>query len=136
VLADPLALARSSQRTRADTVLRDARAIKRKGPLLNQQIAQLEASLQDIGSTVKVSLVSDSLTEISLTKAGANRLRLGKFDRKKLALSPGRYVITGVRLGYRDVRREIELRAAGDAVQTFSVVCDEPVASNASVTSS
>ena len=135
VLADDLALSRATQRERAEKALQDARAIQRKGPVLSGQIAKLEASLQNVDSTIKVAFVSDSLTEISLTKAGANKLRLGKFDSKNLALKPGRYVLTGVRLGYRDVRREIELRATDSEIQTFSIVCDEPVAGNSSLTS-
>jgi len=111
VLSDTLALSRNSQNERATSVLNDARAIKSKGPKLKSQISSMEAALQQIGKTVKVSLVSDALTEISLTKAGANKISLGRFKNKNLALKPGRYVISGTRLGYRDVRREIELQA-------------------------
>lgn len=135
VLSDTLDLARGTQRERANKVLADARAIKNKGSVLRGQISELEAALQQVGSTVKVAFTSDSLTDISLLKAGAKKIKLGKFSNKKLALTPGRYVVTGQRLGFRDVRKEIELRALGAKVQTFSIACDQPIANNASVSS-
>lgn len=133
VLADTLALSRSSQSDRANAVLSDARAINSKGAKLSSQIASIESALQQLDSTVKVSFQSDALTDINLTKAGANKVRLGRFTTKKLALKPGRYVLTGSRLGYRDVRQEIELRANSSSVQTFKLVCNEPIAGNASL---
>jgi len=132
VLADTLALSRSSQSDRANAVLTDARAIKNKGSKLKQQIASIESALKQVGSTIKVSFQSDALTDINLTKAGASKIRLGRFTTKKLALKPGRYVLTGTRLGYHDVRQEIELQASS-SVQTFKLVCKEPIAGSASL---
>ena len=77
--------------------------------------------------TIKVALTSDSATQVTLTKAGANSLELGSFARKNLALRPGRYELTGERLGYQDVRREIELRPNGEDVQTFAIACTNPI---------
>lgn len=127
ILADPLAMSRATQRALAEKVLADARAIKTKGKLLNNQIAQLESSLKQIDSTIKVSFNSDQLTDVSLVKAGSKPIMLGKFKSNKLALKPGRYVIRGTRLGYRDERKEIELRANGEAVQNFSIACTQAV---------
>ncbi len=129
VLADPLALSRATQRARAEKVLADARAIKVKGKVLSRQVAQLEASLKQLDSTIKVSFSSNQLTDVSLVKAGSKRINLGKFSSKKLALKPGRYVVSGKRLGYRDERKEIELRANGEDVQSFSIACTTPVVS-------
>ena len=128
VLADPLALSRSTERAKAEAVLADARAIKAKGKLLNSQIAQLDSSLKQINSTIKVSFNSDQLTDVSLLKEGSKPIALGKFNTKKLALKPGRYVIRGTRLGFRDERKEIELRANGEDVQVFSISCTQAVA--------
>lgn len=134
VLADPLALARGSQRENAEKVLADAQRIKNRGRVLARQISQIEASLKQVDSTIKVSLASDGLTDVNLTKAGSKKLRLGKFSVKNLALKPGRYVISATRLGYRDERREIELRANSDAVQSISIVCETPVGGSPVVT--
>jgi len=132
-LEDTLDLARATQRQRASKLLADAKEIKNKGALIRRQISQLEAALEQVGSSVKVAFTSDAQTEVTLLKIGASKIKLGKFSSKKLALKPGRYVITGQRLGFHDVRREIELRATGAQLQTFSIACDQPIAGNASI---
>ena len=127
VLADTLSLARSSQREKAEAILLDAQRIKVKGSVLSRQIAEIQASLKQLDSTIKVSFSSDSLTEVDLTKEGAKKIRLGKFSIKNLALKPGRYSVRGVRLGFKDERREIELRVTSDDVQIYSIACKTPV---------
>lgn len=127
VLADPLALSKVGQSTKAAKLLVEANAINNKGARLKQQIADLQQGMKATEVDVRVQLTSDGLTDVSLRKAGASRISLGKFDIKKLTLKPGRYVLTGVRLGFRDVRQEIELRPQNSSVQKFSISCDEPV---------
>lgn len=127
VLSDTLALSRPTAEVRAVSVLADAKAIAKRGPALSKQIAQLEKSLAQAASAVKVSFNSDSLTQVSLKKAGAKRINLGKFDIKNLALKPGRYTLIGTRLGYHDKRTELELTPSGQAVRTFSISCNEPI---------
>jgi tetratricopeptide (TPR) repeat protein len=134
VLFDTLALARSSQRNKAEGVLGDAKRIKAKGPILTSQIAEIEASLKQIDSSIKVSFTSDGLTNVDLIKLGSKKIRLGKFSVKNLALKPGRYVINGARLGFKDERREIELRVSNAEVQTISIACKTPVTGTAVVT--
>jgi len=134
VLSDTLALSRVTQRERAESVLADAKRIKGKGSVLSQQIADIEASMKQVDSTIKVSFTSDGLTDVNLTKAGSKKIRLGKFSIKNLALKPGRYVISGARLGFKDERREIELRVSSEDVQEFSIACKTPVGGAAVVT--
>jgi len=134
VLSDTLALSRVTQRERAESVLADAKRIKGKGSVLSQQIAAIEASMKQVDSTIKVSFTSDGLTDVNLTKAGSKKIRLGKFSIKNLALKPGRYVISGARLGFKDERREIELRVSSEDVQEFSIACKTPVGGAAVVT--
>ena len=67
------------------------------------------------------------MSDISLVKAGAKKITLGKFDSKNMSLKPGRYVLSASRLGYHDVRREVELVAKGNSVQSFTVRCDTPI---------
>ncbi len=126
MLADPLALARTERKDKATAVLKDAVAISSKGPRLNGQIEQLQAALQQTDAVVKVSFVSDNATQVTLQKIGSKPINLGQFQRKNLALKPGRYVATGVRLGFQDVRTDIEL-VPGASVQSFTVKCDEAV---------
>ena len=124
MVIDPLALARSEQKEKADRILKDARAIADKGPRLLDQIVKLESALEQTDATVKVSFVSDNVTDITLQKVGSKPIKLGQFTQKNLSLKPGRYVASGVRLGYQDVRKDIELLPS-KGVQTFSVRCDQ-----------
>lgn len=134
VLADKLALSRSAAREKADAVLADARRIKNKGSVLIAQIADIEASLKQLDSPIKVSFTSDSLTDVWLTKAGSKKVSLGKFSSKNLMLKPGRYTVSGVRLGFKDVRRDIELHLSGDDIQRYSIKCIAPVNGSSVVT--
>jgi tetratricopeptide (TPR) repeat protein len=127
VLSDTLSFSQTEQKDKATKVLSDARAIKQKGPKLTRQIAQLESALADSDASIKVSLLSDSLTRVSLQKVGSKVLMLGKFSNRKMALKPGRYIVIGVRLGFRDVRKEIELYPIGDSIQSITVQCDQAI---------
>ena len=127
VLEDTLALGRGTQRARAVAVLDDAKAISNKGPKLKSQINQIETALGSADVSIKVTLFSDGVSDVSLTKAGAKKIVLGKFDSQNLALKPGRYVLSGSRLGYHDVRRELELTPKGNGVQSFTIRCDTPI---------
>lgn len=126
-LSDLLALSKASVREKANQALRDAKGLSRKEPRLNQQISQLESALANLNQSIKIVLSSDLQTEISLVKAGSNRIDLGKFTTKNLALKPGRYVVKGVRLGFQDVRTEIDILPGTFNVESFSVRCTEPV---------
>jgi len=135
VLGDTLAFSRDQKNNQASSLLADARAIKTKGTLLSQQIAQLETALALADRSVKISLLSDNFTDVSLQRTGSRAIKFGSFVKKNLSLKPGRYVVTGVRLGYRDVRTQIELHVQGEAAQSFTIVCDEPLRTSAVISS-
>ena len=128
VLSDPLSLSKASPNAQANSLLKDARLLKNKGPLLNEQIAKLQQALDASKSTVKVAIDSDSLTQISIKKEGAKRINLGRFDSKKMALQPGRYVLTGTRLGFLDVREEVEILPGTTGVLSFNIECNQALA--------
>ncbi len=127
-MSDPLTLSKSTARESAQAVLAEAQAIKKKGPRLSQQIASLDSTLKQADATIRVSLMSDSLTEVSLKKEGAKRIQLGRFNEKKLALKPGRYTLVGTRLGFQDQRQELELSVSKGGEQTFAIACSDPIA--------
>jgi len=126
-LSDQLSLAKVSVNQKAQTALSDARAISKKGPRLQKQIRQLESAIKQLGQSIKFVLSSDAQTQITLIKAGAKKVELGKFKTKNLALKPGRYVVRGVRVGYQDVRKEIEVLPGTIDVQSLSIECTEPI---------
>lgn len=130
-VVDPLLMAKSIHRQRVNEVLSDARGIKSKGPKLKQQIAAIEQAMQQMNTTINVTLVSDQLTQITLMKEGSKPLSLGTFLNRKLALKPGRYVLSGQRRGFQDVRHELVLNSAAANAslgRSFDVRCDQPVA--------
>lgn len=127
VLSDPLALSKATARERANGVLNDAKGISKKGPQLREQIASMEQALKQIDVNIKTVIASDSLTQVSLKKAGAKRINLGKFASKNLVLKPGRYTLVGTRLGYQDQRIELELTAQGEPLRSFTIVCDQRI---------
>lgn len=131
VLADSLALSRKPQRQKAESVLQEARAITVKGARLNGQIERLSAALGQLDTAIKVAFQSNELTAVTLQKIGSKAIKLGQFSQKNLSLKPGRYVATGVRLGYRDVRQDIELLPGAEGVQVFTIQCEQAVRSSA-----
>jgi tetratricopeptide (TPR) repeat protein len=115
VLSDPLALSAISHYRHGQKVLQDATGIANPGPLLSQQITQLNHALKASQTPIEVTLVSDSNTDVTLFKVA----RLGSFDKTAVSLKPGRYIVAGSRMGYRDVRIEFTLTDQG---------LDEPIA--------
>ena len=129
VLKDPLSLARESQKNIAQAALNDAQAIRVKGARIKQQISAIENALSDANVVIKVSLSSDNLSDIRLKKDGARSISLGRFTTKNMSLKPGRYVLSATRLGFRDVRQEIQLTTTLNGIQTFTIVCNQPISS-------
>jgi len=127
VLANTLALSKSNKKSEARRVLADAQSINSKGAKLSRQIADVERALQQADVSLKVQFLSDGLTDVTLERSGARKLRLGKFNSKNIALKPGRYVISGVRIGFQDVRKEFDLVPQANGVQQFDVRCDKPI---------
>ena len=133
LLQDPLAVAKSSVRKDIESALVDAKALATKGPIIKSQIADLESTLNGADADIKVEFTSDALTDLSLSREGTRKIKLGKFSLRRLSLKPGRYVLSGSRLGYRDVRLSIELRANGQQVQNFHLACTESLANSDSL---
>lgn len=129
-MEDPLAVAKSSVRKDIESALVDAKALATKGPIIKSQIADLESTLNGADAEIKVEFTSDALTDLSLSREGTRKIKLGKFSLRRLSLKPGRYVLSGSRLGYRDVRLSIELRANGQQVQNFHLACTESLANS------
>ncbi len=106
IIKNPLRLQEESVRNQAGQTLAAARSIPNPGPELHKQITDVDALLAGAGRQVNVILQSDNATEIILYRVG----RMGRFSRKTVRLRPGRYTIVGRRAGYRDVRKEFEVR--------------------------
>ncbi len=122
ILTDPLRLSSESVLTHGQGLLRDARAIHQPGARLRRQISALDQALQQAAIPVPVTLRSDQRTRVTLLRVA----ELGTLEQRELSLRPGRYVATGSRDGYRDVRVEFEV-PPGSTGMTVEVICREPV---------
>jgi tetratricopeptide (TPR) repeat protein len=109
-------------RDSARLTLQRAGAVPAPGPVLARQVETVERLLVAAETPLRVALTSDNLTDVTIYRVG----RLGSFERKDVDLLPGRYTVVGVRPGFRDVRREINLLPGRDA-PTVVIRCEEPI---------
>ena len=107
IIDKPLRLQAKAVEKQARQTLAAARSIPAPGAKLSAQIASVTDVLAVSSRPVPVVLQSDNATEIIIYRVG----RMGRFSQKTVRLKPGRYTIVGTRQGYRDVRREVEVRA-------------------------
>jgi tetratricopeptide (TPR) repeat protein len=122
ILADPLKLVSPSLYDSGQRLLKDARGITKPGPVLTQQIADLNKTLRQSRNSIDVVLQSDSLTDVTLFRVK----KLGAFKQTSVLLRPGRYIAAGKRLGYRDVR--VEFTITGEPMpDPILVSCSEAI---------
>jgi tetratricopeptide (TPR) repeat protein len=122
IIDNPDRLAADAVRRETEELLELARAIEPGGPVIRSQVSRIELLLPAYDQVVRVALESDNATEVTIQRVGA----FGTFLRREIELKPGRYVVTGRRDGYRDIRREITV-APGTTTQTIAVSCIEPI---------
>ncbi len=121
-LGNPERLSAEEVLSEAERLLESARAVKTSGPRLEGQIAELEELVARVQVPVRVALLSDTLTEVTVYRIG----RLGTFDRRELELKPGVYTIVGSRAGYRDVRRQLKVEP-GTPPEPLEIRCEEKI---------
>ncbi len=117
----PDRLASPQVREEAGAALKAAEAISSPGPALRLQIARVAALLPEFEKTVRVSLVSDGLTQVSIPEIGS----FGGFSHRDVDLKPGHYTVIGTREGYREVRRDLTV-TPGQPPASLSVICYDP----------
>ena len=109
-------------RDQAATLLQTAEQQQDSGPVLRTQIARLTGLLPALDKPVRLSLVSDNRTQVTIQSVGS----FGTFARRDIELKPGRYTVIGTRDGYREVRRDITV-SPGEEFLTVNVSCVEPI---------
>ncbi|MGN6452451.1 MAG: tetratricopeptide repeat protein, partial [Steroidobacteraceae bacterium] len=118
----PERLSNPRLRDEAATLLQTAEQQPSSGPVLRTQITRLTALLPALDRPVRLSLVSDNRTQITIPSVGT----FGSFARHDIDLKPGRYTVIGTRDGYREVRRDITV-SPGEEFLTVNVSCSEPI---------
>jgi eukaryotic-like serine/threonine-protein kinase len=115
-------LANPRLRTEAATLLQTAEQQPTVGPVLRTQITRLTTLLPALDKPVRLSLVSDNLTQVTIPSVGS----FGSFARRDIELKPGHYTVIGTRDGYREVRRDITVTPGAEYL-TVNVSCSEPI---------
>ena len=108
-LKEPQRLSDAAVAEATEQLLTQAAKISPRGPVLTQQIKQLQTLLQHANTPVTVTLRSDEETEVIVYKVA----RLGRFAQRELTLRPGTYTAVGTRNGYRDVRQSFTITHDG-----------------------
>ncbi len=122
LIEHPERLSNPRLRDEAAALLQTAEQQPDSGPVLRTQIARLTALLPALDKPVRLSLVSDNRTQVSIPSVGS----FGSFARRDIDLKPGRYTVIGTREGYREVRRDITV-TPGEEFLTVNVSCSEPI---------
>jgi serine/threonine protein kinase len=118
----PERLSNPRLRDEAAALLQTAEQQPSSGPVLRTQVARLTSLLPALDKPVRLSLVSDNRTQITIPSVGT----FGSFARHDIDLKPGRYTVIGTRDGYREVRRDITV-SPGEEFLTVNVSCSEPI---------
>lgn len=121
-IQQPDRLTSPAVREQAYELVEEAKRIASPGPVLTKQIQQVSANLARVEAPVRVSLESDNATVVVIHRIGP----LGAFGRREVDLMPGRYTVLGTRMGYRDVRRELNV-LPGQAPPPLVIRCEEKI---------
>ncbi|HJY37952.1 MAG TPA: hypothetical protein VJ299_10820, partial [Steroidobacteraceae bacterium] len=121
-LTQPERLFSQPVRAAARDTLARAGNISNAGPVLQKQLATLKDWIARADVPVSVALQSDNVTQVTIYRVG----QLGTFAERSLELVPGSYTVVGTRPGYRDVRREINVRP-GAASEPVVIRCEDRI---------
>ncbi|MEO0424877.1 MAG: hypothetical protein AAF184_21250 [Pseudomonadota bacterium] len=122
-LEDPLRIGSARAGEAAQRLASDLAPIRGVSAILDGQLDQLDAYLTLATQPVKITLISDGMTEISVRRVG----QVGKRKRATIELTPGRYEVEGHRAGYRSKLVALDVNFGIERMQV-EVVCDEPAA--------
>jgi serine/threonine protein kinase/tetratricopeptide (TPR) repeat protein len=118
----PERLSNPRLRDEAAALLQTAEQQQQTGPVLRTQITRVANLLPGLDKPVRLSLVSDNRTQVTIQSVGS----FGSFARRDIELKPGRYTVIGTRDGFREVRRDITVTPGKEYV-TVNVSCSEPI---------
>lgn len=122
LIAEPDRLSVPSVMQKATVLIVDITTRPSAGERLKLQRDELSRLLKRAATTLRVPLLSDNVTNVSIYKIG----RLGNFMRKEVDLRPGTYVAVGSRPGFRDVR--LEFRVAPEIeMEPVVIRCEEQI---------
>ena len=95
-IAEPNSLSAPSTMQKATMTVVDITRMDSPGPILAGKRDELSRLLKRAATPLRVQLVSDNATNVSVYKVG----KLGSFETHELSLRPGKYVAVGSRPGF------------------------------------
>ena len=122
LLADPLQLVDETVYEESRDIYLNALRIPDAGPTLRKQLDEAKYYLEQARIPREVTLRSDGMTQVAILRVQ----HLGQFNNTTLSLTPGRYVATGSRSGYRDVRQEFVVPFE-ESPPEVTVICAESI---------
>jgi uncharacterized protein YnzC (UPF0291/DUF896 family) len=120
--AAPFRLAKQQAKTEANIALIQAEAFTQKSPSLAKMRAQLESTIRAVNTPVKVTVLSDDNTFVSVRGVG----NVGTTSSKVIELKPGPYTFEGKRKGYKSKLVEVMIPIDVSTYQ-LRVVADERI---------
>jgi hypothetical protein len=123
ILSMPLRLQDEKPYAEAVSLLKYARTVEASGPRLAGQQQVLASLIVSMRQGVRVKLMSDNLSKITVYKVG----NLGMFREKELQLYPGAYTVVSRRAGYRDVRKQLSVPVNSSSLPVMNIRCEEPI---------
>ena len=121
-IEEPDLLSNPTVMQQATTLVVDITRMPEIGPRLAGQRDELSRLLKRASTPVRVELVSDNQTSVTIYKVGV----LGYFAATAVELRPGTYVAVGSRPGFRDVRHEFRVAPEID-MEPVVIRCEEPI---------
>lgn len=121
-LESPARLAGDEPLANAEKVLQAAGEAPVGQPRLGSKLDQLRRLVDQARTPVTVELRSDGETDVVIYHVG----RRGRFLQQRIELRPGTYTMVGSRVGYRDVRRQFEVRPDGPPL-VVTIRCEEMI---------
>jgi serine/threonine protein kinase len=91
-------------------------------PQFADSLRNLKIVIQLASTPIPVVFKSDTLTEVVVRGVGS----LGSFAHRDVPLKPGRYVVIGRRIGFRDTRSEVSV-IPGKQTPTVEIRCTEEI---------
>ena len=88
---------------------------------LSEEAQRLRRFLQLQSAPIPITITSDDITWVSIQ--GPTALKPRKFKQKTFQLLPGKYLVTGRRKGYADIRRQLKIRG-GQAPISMTIIPD------------
>ena len=120
IIDHPARLAYPAVRDEAVNLMQQAREQTPSGPALQSQVEQVARLLPLLDRPVRLNMISDNATQVSIPSIGV----FGSFGRREIRLKPGTYTVVGKRDGYRAVHQEFTVEPGQQSV-TITVTCEE-----------